>query len=378
MKIALFSCHHDPNYGSMLQAYALSEALRKFGVQSEYIDYSSSPDPSTIRRLVEAFIKAPFRCIANIINPIRSNGEFAFFHTPAFAKTIEAYERFHQQYIPVSQKKFFFDTIRQKLDVSEYDIYMVGSDQSWSPSLYKPNKPYFLDFADLPIRASYAPSFGTTDLQEDYLQLLQEKLPPFSFLSCREAANARLLTQLLGREVTHVLDPTLLLTPTDWNKVAIVPDIKGDYILAYILGEKDTVIEFAEQLGKKKELPVYFVVTRPKYLCMSNALNGIGPDDWVGLIRNAKYVVTDSFHGTLFCINYNVNFYAFSKRKGNLNVQDNARILEFLGILGLQQRFQDDRINPQLMTDIEYSHVNDKISQLRIRSLAYLQKCITK
>lgn len=376
MKLALFTCHHDPNYGSMLQAYALVKALKKLGVESEYLDYSTSPDPRRAIRIIKRIIKAPYIWLHRIVNHETPESEFSFFKTPEFASTIKAYEHFHQKYIPVSSKQYFFDTIKQKLNVRDYDAYMVGSDQSWSPHLYNPNKPYFLDFADLPNRCSYAPSFGTTDLKNDYLQLLKQKLASFQNLSCREASNSKLLSEKLGKEVVHVLDPTLLLDSADWNEIAKTPKIQGEYILAYILGEKDTVVQFAEKLGTKLNMPVFYVVTRPKYLNKKNAITGVGPDDWLGLIREAKYVVTDSFHGCLFCINYNVNFYAFSKREGDLNAQDNARIMEFLGILGLQQRFQNDSNNPQFMQDIDFLPVNELIEQLRESSIKYLKHCI--
>lgn len=375
-KIALFSCHNDPNYGSMLQAYALAAAIEKYGQKAEYITYSTAPDPNTFKSIARRVITWPIKALRNVFRPIAQTGEFAFFKTPEFADTMNAYERFHKKYIPTSTKCYYSDTIRKKLDVQTYCNYIVGSDQSWSPHLYRKDKPYMLDFADLPKRCSYAPSLGTTDIPNQYLELLKSKLICFDHLSCREAANSKLLTKALDREVTHVLDPTLLLTRDDWDRVAKTPSIKGDYILAYILGEKDAISDFAQKLGREKDLPVYYIVTRPKYLSYPNALNGVGPDDWVGLIRGARYVVTDSYHGCLFSINYNVDFYAFSKREGGLNSKDNARILEFLTIAGLQKRFQDDKRNPQIIDDIDYSSVNDVISALRTVSCEYLAKCI--
>lgn len=375
-KIALFTCHHDPNYGSMLQAYALAAVIKKMGNDAEYINYSTLRDPYSLKRIIRSIIRWPIHIIRNLVKQHKIEGEFDFFRSRDFKETMLAYERFHIQYIPVSAKRYYSDTIKKKLNLYSYDIYMVGSDQSWSPHLYRPNKPYLLDFADLPKRCAYAPSLGTTDIPKDYLNLLKQKLSSFDHISCREATNSKLLTEVLGREVTHVLDPTLLLTCDDWDKVAKTTSIKGDYILAYILGEKDTVIEFAEKLGNEKNLPVYYIVTRPKYLCMTNALNGIGPDDWVGLVRSAKYVVTDSYHGCLFCINYNVNFYAFSKREGEVNSQDNVRILEFLRFIGLEHRFQDDKANLKILPDIDFSTANQEISSMRQKSLKYLSICI--
>lgn len=376
MKLALFSCHNDLNYGSMLQAYALVAALKKNGVDAEYLDYSTCPDPNTISRIVKRVIMAPVRFVRKVFKVQKQSDGFEFFFTTEFKKTRRAYDSFHRKFIPVSQRRYYYDTISRKLDVSAYDNYMVGSDQTWSPFLYRPRNPYFLDFCELPKKSSYAPSLGTISLPLSYINLLVEKLHSFDFLSCRELSNCKRLSELMGREVTYVLDPTLLLDPCEWDKIANPSKIEGQYILAYILGEKDTVINFAERLSEEKHLPVFFIVTRPKYLDMKYNLNGIGPEDWIGLIRNAKYVVTDSFHGSLFCINYNVNFYAFSKRDGDVNSQDNARILEFLSLLGLQSRFQDDKDNPCLLEDIVFPPVNQLIEQLREKSMKYLFGCL--
>lgn len=375
-KIALFSCHKDPNYGSMLQAFALVLAIRKLGQEAEYINYSETLDPHIPSRVIMRIIKWPFKWIKDILYPIKPKDEFAFFDKLDFSSTMESFERFHNKYIPVSEKKYYSDSVREKLNINDYSNYIVGSDQTWSPNLYRPTKPYFLDFANLPKRNAYAPSLGTINLSPNYISLLKDKLSTFNHLSCREAVNSRFLSNLLKREVTHVLDPTLLLDQYDWDRITKEPSIKGDYILAYILGEKDLVINFAEQLGFVKKMPVYYVITRPKYFNMTHSLNGVGPDDWIGLIKKAKYVITDSYHGCLFCVNYNVNFYAFSKREGDINRQDNIRILEFLKILQLEHRFQDDTI-ATILDDIDFKDVNDKLDPMRRWSFEYLKNIIS-
>jgi len=374
-KIALFSCHNDPNYGSMLQAYALVFALRKLGYDSEYINYSLGKDPKTPLGILKRIIKCPLRKFLDIAMPKKPKGEFGFYKTVDFAETMTAYERFHTRYIPVSAKKYYSDTVNRKFHVEDYCNYIVGSDQTWSPHQYHPQKLYFLDFCDFQKKNAYAPSLGTVELSDDYINILIDKLHSFDHLSCRELINSRRLSELLGREVMHVLDPTLLLTSEDWDKVAKQPSINENYILAYILGEKDRVIDFAERLGREKKLPVYYVVTRPRYLNMHNSLNGIGPDDWVGLIKNARYVVTDSYHGCLFSVNYKVSFYAFSKREGKINQLDNVRILEFLEMIGLKNRFQDENA-ALLLNDIDFSTIESKLQSLRVKSINYLSSCL--
>lgn len=366
-KIALFTCHEDPNYGSMLQAYALAAAIISLGYKAEYITYRDYPLRSWPVRLAKRIVKA--------MGLKTSQNEFSFFETPAFASTMNAFRRFHDAYIPSSQKVFYSNTIQGPDVLNEYDNFIVGSDQTWSPHLYSERRPYFLDFANLPKRNAYAPSMGTTTIPDDYKQLLQQKLSTFNHISCREQTNCRMLSSLLGREVSHVLDPTLLLTPKEWNKVCVAPKIDGEYILAYILGEKDSIISFAEQLGKAQNMPVYYIVTRPKHLNHPHALTGVGPDDFVGLVKHAEYVVTDSFHGCLFCINYNRQFYTFSKRDGANNFQDNIRILEFLQSLHLEKRFMDDN-NARLQEDVDYEKVNPQLNIMRSRSFEYLSQCL--
>ena len=366
-KIALFTCHEDPNYGSMLQAFALAAAITSLGYKAEYITYRDYPLRSWPIRFAKRIIKS--------LGLNTAQHEFSFFETPAFASTMNAFMKFHDTYIPASQKVFYSNTIKELNILNEYDNFIVGSDQTWSPHLYNERIPYFLDFTNLSKRNAYAPSMGTTTIPDKYKQLLKLKLSTFNHISCREQTNCKMLSSLLGREVRHVLDPTLLLTSKEWDKVSVAPKIEGEYILAYILGEKDFIASFAEQLGKTQNMPVYYIVTRPKHLNHPYILTGVGPDDFVGLVKHAKYVVTDSFHGCLFCINYNRQFYAFSKRNGANNFQDNIRILEFLQLLHLEKRFMDDN-NTNLQEDVDYEKVNRRLDIMRRDSFEYLSQCL--
>lgn len=369
-KIALVSCHKDPNYGSMLQAYALAAAIRKEGKEAEYLDYRTCRHPK-MKDIPKRIIK---RLFPNFFLR-RNNPEFAFLYTKQFASTIQSYHRFHETYIPYSTHTYYYDTARYDLDVDLYDSYIIGSDQLWSPFLYTGRNPYFLDFADMKKKNAYAPSLGTIDVPDSFKNVLKEKLQSFTNISCREYANSRMLTDLLGREVCHVLDPTLLLDSADWDKIASFPDMPSRYILAYILGERDEIIHFAEKLGKERKLPVYYIVTRPKYLHYPHILEGVSPNDFIGLIKHAAYIVTDSFHGCLFSINYNKQFFAFCKRSGDIHTNDNMRIFEFLQMVGAEYRLQN-LPDACLLPDHDYTLTNQEISKMRGYSINFLKKCI--
>lgn len=364
-KIGLVSYHREANYGTMLQAYALAEAIQKHGYKCEYIDYYESLKKPALVLIIR-------KCVSTIYHLFRlpPSGEYGFFDTYEFRGIINAFKEFHKKYIPVSPLKYYYNTLDEINN--KYDYFIVGSDQTWSRSMN--DTPYAINFLpfvkDVNKKRSYAPSIGTIHLEEDYKKFLIHHLKSFSYLSCRERPNCDFLSIAIGKEIHFVVDPTLLLCREDWNTISTPPNINIKYILAYILGTKQCVSEFAERLGKEKGLPVYYIITRPEYLNKENVLNNVGPSEFIGLIRNAEYIVTDSFHGTLFSINYGKNFYSFNKRNTNEGI-DNDRILVFLNELNLNDRFRIDD-DYRLSPDIDYYKHEKVLKELRESSTKYL------
>lgn len=368
MKIGLISYHFDPNYGTMLQAYALSHALNKLGVENEYLYYHSTEKKSKLFVFLRALIRK--------IIPAKPS-QFDFFYSEDFSLTLKAFHRFHKVYIPTSSKLYYTDTVE---DVNcLYDKFIVGSDQTWSEYMNRSgNTANFLNFVtDNSKKNSYAPSIGSLTISEEYSKILLKNLQSFEHLSCREKPNCIMLSQLLGKKVEYVLDPTLLLSPEDWNKVATKPSLPvKKYILAYILGEKTCIAEYAESLGKKESLPVYYLLTRPKYLAKDKCLSGVGPAEFIGLVRDAAYVVTDSFHGTAFCINFGVQVYCFTKRIPiSGEVFDNDRILLLLSEFGLENRAKEDS-DISFERDYDLKKYQEHLNELRISSWQYLKKIL--
>ena len=367
-KIALVSPHDQYNYGTVLQAYALQHAIEKHGYSAEYLGFSNAvPSP-----LWEKIIKKVLVSLKNKANKAASSGldDYSFFASPEFEEFAKGFDNFINTRIkesPIRYNPLSLPTC------SEYDAYMVGSDQTWGEARTPKNPIYFLDYANECYPwLSYAPSLGSTHISREYLQVLKAKLSKFKSLSCREMTNCKLLSDVLGRKVTYVLDPTLLLNASEWNKIAEQhqnTELKEKkYILCYILGEKQSISDYAEELGRMKGLPVYYVVTRPIYLYKKNHIFAT-PESFLSLIRDAHTVITDSFHGSIFSINYNTQFYSFTKRD-DANSIDNDRIVEVLNTFHLLNRYKDGK--KDFECDINFDEPNRILEDYRKSSEQYL------
>lgn len=369
--IGLVSYHREPNYGTMLQAYALAAAINSLGKECEYINYRPVYQclwiVATVRRLAAAAY--------HLVWP--PHGEFDYYKSPAFANIKRKYEEFHRRHIAASPRIYNADTIVQANQ--KYEYFIVGSDQTWSRYMNREATTInFLPFVTASEkRHSYAPSIGSIHLTDDYKERLRRELMGFASLSCRERENCVMLSQLLGRPVEYVVDPTLLLKPEDWKRIEKRPMQGERYILAYILGTKECITEFAERLGREKGMSVYYILTRPEYCGRPHVLEDVGPEEFVGLVHDAEYVVTDSFHGSMFSINFCRNFYCFAKRSvapGEITY-DNDRILSFLRELGLTERFREDG-DGNFSEDIDYDNVLSTLEKLRQSSWLYLSSIL--
>ncbi|MBO4417830.1 MAG: polysaccharide pyruvyl transferase family protein [Bacteroidales bacterium] len=371
-KVALVSVHNDPNFGSALQAYALAYAIQREGYECEYLNYTLGPAPNSIKSRIKKAAKSVLYKSGILSEPKTEN---SFWRTPEFKVQRELFKTFHDKRIPFSSKVYGPNTIKEAN--KDYDCFIVGSDQTWSPYVTKSKHTInFLDFVEPGrIKASYAPSLGTCHLEAEYIELLKEKLSGFNYLSCREKHNADLLSERFGRKVEHVLDPTLLLSREEWLMIAEPVDMPEHYILCYILGAKQCISDFAERIGKEQSLPVYYIGSRPEYLLKENALNDITPGQFITLISQADYVVTDSFHGSLFSINFQRQFYAFTKREITDGTNDNDRIRDFLTVLDISERLKEDYDYRQDLP-IDYAMYDDRLKELSLSSMSYLSKLL--
>ena len=370
--IGIITYHHYYNYGTMLQALALQEKVEQLGYQAELIDFKQDNSLSRYEMLKLRIKRMPvyikerkkYRALADSREKIKEKNEL--------------FEQFYKTYLHVGKKKY---TTTQQLmeNPPVYDGYVVGSDQTWNPFVANSPEAFFLPFVENKSKkGSYGPSLAVKSLSDEKEKEYRKKLSNFSFLSCREQDGAQLLSRITQKEVKCVLDPTLLLSAKEWRKYCEFEIPKEPYILVYFLGEKS---EHRRAVEKIQKLTNWKIISLPAaYLEMENndykKVWG-GPKEFLSLIRGAALICTDSFHGTMFSINFQRNFFSFCKSSDSEESSENSRLYSALNIFGLSNRIihNMDNLTAEDIS-IDYKNVIPILEEQRRDSIEYLENML--
>ncbi len=354
MKIATLTYQRHDNYGAMLQCYALQKRIQELGVETQVIDYicKVSEKPFSFEALKTKGVK---RYITGCIG--------ATTRLPRARK----FKQFRKNYLKMTK------TVTEK-NISQigaiYDGYIVGSDNVWNSDITGFDERYFLSFvADKRKRASYAASFGSTKITDSLKEQYKELLGNFAHITMREKTGAELVNDLTGIDAKVVCDPTMLLSKEEWSKIAVEPNIKEKYLLAYQMVPSRTFVKFVRALSEKKGLKVVYVPFPYGFLKCQTAMT-IGPLEWLGLFKNAEFIVTDSFHGCVFSAIYQKEFVVRISQLGE-------RIDNFLSILGIKDRVVESCEDALALTPIDYSAVETKMLAFRKDSETELRAIIS-
>jgi len=286
-----------------------------------------------------------------------------------------AFDAFFEKHLTVSEKKA--DTLEGVAAVcAQYGALMIGSDQTWNPFVSTKGA-FLLDYLDTPaVKLAYAPSLGIGKIPAEHEERYKRALSDFQALSCRERGGAAYLSELVGRPVSFVLDPTLLLTPADWEQIAEPVAIGEPYLLTYFLGDNKAHRREAKRIAAEKNLKIVSLPVSYLEMWDKQAIKKyVGPGGFISLIKNASFICTDSFHGTMFSINFGRDFVSFPKRDDAEANSDNNRLYDALDVFGLQNRlFLKGTAESGA---IDYASVHAKLTALRASSHAYLQKAVS-
>lgn len=333
-KIGILTFHYAINYGALLQAYALSRACEKLGFDVELINYYNHRHERANNIIYDA--KRSF--LKNIA--------YTFLVAPHYLQLKRKYKSFlmfKREYLNLTRR---FETASDLIqNIPAKDFYISGSDQVFNPAFDENIMVYYQSFLKQPgtKKIAYAPSFGISVFDDSLRERLFDLLNDFDNLSCRENDGAEFLSRLTGKNVKIVLDPVFLLDEEEWGNIEsdneyIHKHEKG-YIFVYDLNGRDNLISISKKLQQKVNLPIVCLTTK-KYLIgkyhVEDIIINAGPRDFLSLIHNATYVITDSFHGIAFSIIFQKQFLAY-----NALPKASQRIKSLLGLINLKERIID-------------------------------------
>ncbi len=386
-KLGIVTVCKTYNFGAELQAFALQRKLADLGYDAEVINYlyykNSRHIPSKASKPLTNFpksykIKAYF--LYHIFTPFIYETILPLF-SGNLKRKLKRFVDFHRKHTQFSKE---YRSFQQLYDANlPYDVVIAGSDQLWNPATGTSLKPYFLTFAKGKMKKiSYASSFGVAEIQPEYQNIYRELLSNLDEIGVRETQGVAMVKQLLpDKTVTQVLDPTLLLTKENWMKVVNTTESYNyppSYILIYQLSTSNGIVNQARVLSNETGLPVLRICKRPlmaeKDEGITNVLDA-GPAEYIHLFLNAALVLTNSFHGTAFSVNFEIPFYTIlSKKKKN-----NSRLSSFLRLVNLEQQliFEESIVDKQLgMPQIDFVEARATLLDEKKKSLEYLTKAI--
>lgn len=370
------------NYGSMLQIYATQRIVKNAGWDYEHIRYDKKTVGFMIKNVTRLF--NPYFMSGKIMNLKKAMRASKYPEVKqGDAKRKQLFGTFRKEYIgPYSDVYKGEKNLVKGTD--KYDAVMVGSDQLWTPAGIKSRFYNLLFVPDKIKKISLATSFGVTRIPRNQIKTTQEYLNRIEHLSVREISGAKIVKKLTGRTAKVVLDPTLWLTKEEWDEAFPPKRLEeGKYIFAYFLGTNTAHRKTAEEFAKSRNLPI---VTCPHLddfvkedLEFGNHKRfDVGPAEFLNLIRGAEYVITDSFHGTVFSILNRRPFVTFGRYAEGAHSR-NSRIESLLKQLDIESRYSKPelgRVEKLIDTEIDFDKVERRLAKLRQNAYGFIENAL--
>lgn len=388
MKIGIVTYVKCDNYGAELQAFALQWKLNSLGYDAEVINLEKrnidmKRNPDVILGAVKQRLKNEgFKAIVSIFRKMmetkkRIGDENAF--KEINEKKHLLFEKFFEEKVRHSAKYYTLDEISSTTDL-KYDVYIAGSDQIWNYIHTDRLDVYFLMFANKfnAKKISYAASVSIYDIPKKWRSAYKTYFENIDKISVRELHGADLVKKYSSKTAEVVLDPTFLLSKDDWQReVAKDMNIDGGYLLIYTLSGSPHIRKMAQDIASRLHLKVVNIKSGYSEEPEDGTIHlyEIGPAEWVGLCAKAKYIVTDSFHGTAFSINFNVPFTTLV----NPNSMMNSRVLSILKITNLEDRIVYDTLDGDLhpkSINVDFKECNKILEEWKRKSLKFLQDAL--
>lgn len=350
------------NYGSVLQAYALQNYINSKGIRCDIINYLMPYDYEKYKLFRVGYYKSrPQTFVSDIIflgKNIKRKNKFNEFRNKYLSITSKVYRNWNEM-IPLNQS---------------YDGFICGSDQIWNFDCTNGVDPaYFLKFADRnKVIAAYAPSMAQVEFNCTFENEISSLINRFDYISVREKSSKNFIEKLTNKPVQIVCDPTMLLPVSRYRSIEILPHEKKGYVFVYLLEYNAQLIRYANQISKEKNIPLIYIsnisIKAGKQFSNGKGMYGIGPEEFLGYIDACEYLITNSFHATVFGILMHKRFITFKTTKSY------PRLVDLLARLKLEKRIYSEK--NAIDDTIDYNFVDKMLDEYIISSKGYLNKIV--
>lgn len=368
MKVAILTFQGSNNYGALLQAFALQKKIMDISsVDVEIVNYTS-PTKSGWYKPVDFSKK---KGIKHNLKQIIKLPNFLF-----IKKKNHKTDRFKNDKLKIGTEHFIGKSANLENYLNKFSTVIVGSDQVWNYINTSFDKVYLLDFKSNKYKkVSYAASFGRDIIPENMEKQMASLLQDFDMISVRENSGKTIINKMFDKQVYVTLDPTLLLTNKEWHKEfpATTQIQSKKYLLVYTIGRDRELDKIAKNFAKRYHLELVRIMRDFRdNLRFSEIRKNPSVEDFLSLISNAEYVITNSFHGVAFSINFKKDFVVY------LNPQNkaNTRINNLLEITDLGSRIIHSEDEWKALTSIDYTNKLMNLEIERHKSLKYLKNIL--
>ena len=341
-KIGIITLTDMYNYGNSLQNYAVQQIINKLGFISETLFVSFGG--IKILAIIKSIIKG------------------SYYH-----KKILSFKHFNKRNLTIRYRNHFNVNTN-----SQYDAFVVGSDQVWNTSWYDTfpfmKEVYLLCFADNNKKISFAASFGIDVVKSNYNEFFSSQLLKFKALSVREEAGSEIIKELTGKDAEVLVDPTMLLDREEWQKIYKKPKhAKEGYILTYFLSPKcnEAKVKLEDIKGNKE---VYELLNPDDKVAGS-----AGPSEFLWLFDHADIILTDSFHACVFSFLFNKPFIVYDRNWDGGNM--NSRLETLLSKFSLERKYANSGIENDIW-EHDYTEGYKQLEIERKKAIDFLKKAL--
>lgn len=383
--IGLLIAYKNPNYGTMLQAFATQYVIDKLGFNTEIIDYYPSRfnkhyklDFGLLHFLWDSYISKKKR------KKRIQNSDVLF--QKNLSKRKSSYEEFIKSKLHGICKIYGYSKLKAKGE--KFDAVLIGSDQKWTPGFSFGVDSSFR-FVPKHVRTiSYATSLGVSEYPNYCKNSAREVWKRINYLSVREYTGAKIIKSICGENtpVQVVVDPTYLITKEEWDKIFPRKKLYEDkYIFCYFLGNDVESKQCARRYADANDFKLVSVISNESYSDIDQQyadflVIGDGPENFVNWIRGAECVFTDSFHGTAFSVINEKQIYISYRKNDSVKLKRHSRIDNILDLWNIKNRLITDKRrdwNTYIEKPINFEDVNEKIAAERKKSLSFLKESLT-